>query len=509
MNTYRGWVMAVFGVFLGVLSGLAFVLAFPPYEIWPLIFIGWVPVLIAQQRVMPAKLSSIPTALAIGIWLQGYFGPIFAGTGSYMMYLPLVAALFSFLFDLGKRKFNQQTHYRWFVIEGALSWAGIEMIRLFIPIAGTWGFIAYPLYRQLWFIQTASIFGIIGVGIVVMLVNYVIALGIMHWLEQRKREKEKPAMPDKLASRWSTGTAIGLVVWLVLNLVLLRPIDSPTVTAAAIQPEISPIVTGNRGEMDLLADLYENMIIETRRAAAEGAEFIVWPEGGLREDPQVTDSLGLVELAQETGIYLVVGYVVNLDDGTFRNEATIIDPSGEFLGVFGKDHPVVFGGETSPTRGTYPVYDTSLGKLGTIICYDLDYTDTARKLAAQGVQLIGVPSNDWGTIADKHYTHVVFRAIENRVAMVKADGGFDSAIVDPFGRILALASYPEGGGATLVANVQIGDGRGTLNTRLGDWAGWLGLAGIAFFTFGGPFLVKAALKKDAKAAVSPHQSTGD
>ena len=316
-------------------------------------------------------------------------------------------------------------------------------------------------------------------------------------------------MPDKLASRWSTGTAIGLVVWLVLNLVLLRPIDSPTVTAAAIQPEISPIVTGNRGEMDLLADLYENMIIETRRAAAEGAEFIVWPEGGLREDPQVTDSLGLVELAQETGIYLVVGYVVNLDDGTFRNEATIIDPSGEFLGVFGKDHPVVFGGETSPTRGTYPVYDTSLGKLGTIICYDLDYTDTARKLAAQGVQLIGVPSNDWGTIADKHYTHVVFRAIENRVAMVKADGGFDSAIVDPFGRILALASYPEGGGATLVANVQIGDGRGTLNTRLGDWAGWLGLAGIAFFTFGGPFLVKAALKKDAKAAVSPHQSTGD
>ena len=214
-------------------------------------------------------------------------------------------------------------------------------------------------------------------------------------------------------------------------------------------------------------------------------------------DPGVEDRLGLVELAEETGSHLAVGYVVNLEDGTFRNEATVIDPTGAFLGVFGKDHPVVFGGETSPTRGTYPVYQTSIGTLGTIICYDLDYTDTARKLAAQGAQLIGVPSNDWGGIADIHYTHVVFRAIENRVAMVKADGGYDSVIVDPYGRIKALAVNPEGGGATLVADVLLGSGKGTLNTRLGDWVGWLGILGMAFFSFGGGYLVKTAEKQQA------------
>jgi apolipoprotein N-acyltransferase len=42
--------------------------------------------------------------------------------------------------------------------------------------------------------------------------------------------------------------------------------------------------------------------------------------------------------------------VVNIQEGLFRNEATVIDPQGQFLGVFGKDHPVVFGGETSPAR---------------------------------------------------------------------------------------------------------------------------------------------------------------
>ncbi len=484
------------GLSLGAISGGAFILAFPPFEIWPLIFIGWVPVLVAQNRLMPRKLSSLPTALAIGIWLEGYLGPIFNPIGTYMVYLPLIAALFAFIFDLGKRGFNEKTHYRWFVLEGTLSWAGIEIIRLFIPIAGTWGFIAYPLYRQTWFIQPSSIFGIIGQGILIMTVNLVLALGIIYWIDRGFRLERPSPIPAKTVRRWANGTGIALILWTVLSLVLLQFPTGPTVTVAAVQPEISPIRTGNQGQEALLADLHADMIQQTRQAAEQGAVFIVWPEGAMLFDPQEDDHLGLADLAQELNIHLVVGYVVNLEDGTFRNEATIINPDGEFLGVFGKDHPVLFGGETSPTRGTYPVYETKLGILGTIICYDLDYTDTARKLAAQGAQLIGVPSNDWGAIAETHYTHVVFRAIENRVAMVKADGGYDSVIVNPYGEIKALAAYPEGGGATLVANVRIGRGKGTPNTVLGDWAGWLSLAGIAFFTFGGSFLMKTAEKKE-------------
>ena len=487
---------AFLGLLLGVLSGVAFILAFPPFSIWPLIFIGWVPTLIAQHRIMPSKFSSLPTALAIGIWLEGYMGPIFNPTGSYMIYLPLAAALISFLVDMGKRKFNQQTHYRWFVLEGALSWAGIEMIRLFIPIAGTWGFIAYPLYRQLWFIQPASIFGIIGQGMLIMTVNLVLAQGVIFWIDRGKGLNGVSTIQSETVTRWANGTAIAMVLWTALSLILFQPAEGPTVTAAAIQPDISPIITGNQGNIDLLADLHAGMIDQTRLAADQGAEFVVWPEGSMLFDPQADDRLGLADLAQETNTHLAVGYVVNLENGTFRNEATVIDPSGAFLGVFGKDHPVVFGGETSPTRGTYPVYESPIGKLGTIICYDLDYTDTARKLAAKGAQLVGVPSNDWGGIADKHYTHVVFRAIENRVAMVKADGGYDSVIVDPYGRIKALAAYPEGGGATLVADVLLGTGKGTLNTRLGDWVGWLGIGGILFFTFAGSYLVKAAEKED-------------
>ncbi len=480
------------GLVLSIIGGLALVLAFPPYEIWPLALIGYIPVLVAQYRILPPKISSLAPAVGIAVWLQGYLGPVFAPVGTFMVWLPLIAGGISFLTDSGLAKFHNKTGYRWFVISGITSWAGSEMIRLFIPIAGTWAFIAYPFYRQVWLIQPVSIFGIIGMGMLIMMVNHVLTLLVMNWMDQRWQLSQAPALEPRLLRRWKIAGGVTILVWVGLSLILFnQPLNTSIETVAAIQPQVSPIISANQGQDETVAQLHNQMIEQTRDAAAAGAKFIVWPEGSFLWDPQVEDRLNLTGLAQETDSYLAAGYVVILEEG-FRNEATVINPQGQFLGVFGKDHPVVFGGETSLTRGTYPVYQTPIGVLGTIICYDLDYTDTARKLARQGVQLVGVPSNDWGSIAEKHYTHVVFRAVENRVAMVKADGGYDSTIIDPYGRILALAAYPDGGEATLVADVPLGTGKGTLTTRLGDWMGWLALGGMAFFMVAGSWLEKRA-----------------
>ncbi len=196
-------------------------------------------------------------------------------------------------------------------------------------------------------------------------------------------------------------------------------------------------------------------------------------------DPQVEQTEELRALAAETGAHLAIGYAVRTEQG-LRNEVTVLTPEGQFLGVYGKDHPVAFAGETSVTRGTYPVYQTPLGRLGTIICYDLDFTDTARKVAGGGAQVIAVPSFDWSAVAAKHYSHVVFRAVENRVAMVKADVAFDSAIIAPDGRILVRAVTPEGGPATLMADVPLGTAD-ALAIRLGDGVGWLCVAGMVIF----------------------------
>lgn len=373
-------------VLLSVFSGLVFMLAFPPYEIWFLAFIGWIPLQIAQFRVLPKRVSSIAPAIALFVWLQGYLGPIFAPIGTFMVWLPLAIALLALLADAGLRRFHHNTGYRWFIPSGVVSWAGIEMIRLFIPIAGSGAFIAYPLFRQTWLIQPVSIFGIIGLGALIILVNLSLSMLILSLLDQRwKFDENEFVIPVRFAKRWAAAGMGVLFVWTGLSLILYsRPLSTPAVAVAAIQPWDSEIIDSNQDYIEKIHQLRSRMVEQSLEASNRGARLIVWPKGSLTVDPQVDPSqVDFGSLAQETGAYMATGYVVAMEDG-FRNEATVVDPQGEFLGIFGKDHPVTFAGETSISRGTYPVYDTLIGKVATIICYDLDYTDTTRKMVKQG-----------------------------------------------------------------------------------------------------------------------------
>src|SRR5437870_1107499 len=72
------------------------------------------------------------------------------------------------------------------------------------------------------------------------------------------------------------------------------------------------------------------------------------------------------------------------------------------------------------------------------------------------------------------------RAVENRVTLIKADGRYDSAIIDPSGNIIARRVSTAPLQTTLVSDVPLGRADAPL-IRLGDWVGWLCIAGIAAF----------------------------
>ncbi len=496
-------IRTLIAIILSALSGLLLFLAFPPYDLWPFMWVAFIPMIVAQYRIIPRKFSSLAPAITVGGWLGGYLYPIFAGSGIYMEWLPIIIFGINILTEGGTRPFHERTGYRWLALQQTAGWVGIELVRSFIPIAGTWGFLAYTQYRQLWLIQPVSVFTIFGLSALIMFVNYALGLQVLRWLDSRWQPMDAaPAIDPGLVKRYLIAAAASLGVWIVFSLILMRIPTGPEVKVAAIQPEASSLLTYMQGDEDGYLQLLERMRVQSQDAGEQEAQLIVWPEGAMLFDPQVEDKLDFKGLAEETGAHLVAGYIVSTDPDKhiFRNEATVINPQGEFIGVYGKDHPVTFGGETSPTRGTYPVYDTPFGKLATIICYDLDFTDTTRKMSRQGAQIIAVPSNDWGAIADKHYTHVVFRAVENRVAMVKADGSFDSAIINPFGQIMALATSPDGVEATLVSDVQIGTGSPTIAARLGDWVGWIAL--IAMIAF---IVLDSKTKKQVQNAGLPSE----
>lgn len=481
------WLRIGIGILLSIVSAILLMLSFPPYDLWPLIWVGFVPMMVAQFRVLPRRVSSLASAITIGGWLGGYLTPIFAGSGLYMTWLPLLIAGISYLADSGVRAFHERTGYRWFVPYGALNWVGFEMIRGFIPIMGTWGFVANTLYSQPWLIQPVSIFSIFGLGLLIMSVNYGVGLGVLYVFDRRWRlDTDIPNLANRSVRNWAGGVVVALILWIALSLALFRTPTTPTIRVAALHYDAGV----PWGAVDRFSEL-------TRQAAQGGARIVVWPEIAIQGDPQVSRTAEFRQLAAESNAYLALGYVVRVTEQVWRNEATVLSPDGQFLGVFGKDHPVVFAGETSPTRGTYPVYDTPLGRIGTIICYDLDFTDTARRITRNGAQLILVPSHDWPQIATKHYTHLVFRAVENRVSLVKADNsGNDSVIIDPYGRILASAITPGGdrNGQIVMADVPLGMSN-SLVVRLGDWTGWIALAGMVFFIIYDP-VTKARAKRN-------------
>ena len=473
------------GMAMSALSAVLLILAFQPYSIWPLTFVAFVPMLVAAQRVLPRKWSGMAPAIGIGGWLAVFLTSLF-GFGKYaglFLGIAMLVAAIGILSMPTIRKFHEQTGYRWFVLQGAIDTAGIEIIRSFIPPINTHAFMAQTMYTQPWMLQAISTFNIYGLTLVLMLVNYALALGAILLFDRNWQWDERPVMDFLAARRWMAAAAVTLVIWVGIGLVTLAtsPKDAPSVRVAAIQHGF--IVPGHMDPDTQEARLAE-LAKQTRVAAEQGAKLMVWPELAFGFDPQVEHTAELKALAAETGAYILIGYGVTTDSRGWRNEAVMLTPSGEFMPVYGKDHESSPGEPPIATAGTFPVYETPLGKIGTIICNDVNYTDSSRFLARNGAQLITIPTLETG-VPGFHWEvgiQGVLRAVENRVATVKADVAYSAMIVDPYGRILGRRDgAPEGEAFALVADVPLGTGS-TINTRLGDWVGWLALAGFVLFT---------------------------
>jgi apolipoprotein N-acyltransferase len=210
-------------------------------------------------------------------------------------------------------------------------------------------------------------------------------------------------------------------------------------------------------------------------------------------DPQVEFTEQFRAVAKETAAYIFITYTVAKEGEPWRNEAVLLTPQGEFLDVYGKNH--AFGEPPTAMKGVFPVYDTPLGRLATLICHDGNYTDVTRKLAGNGAQIVAAPIHEFGGFGEQYWTNVLFRAVENRTAMVVTGVSTVSAIINPDGSLVALDTNADGSRLTLVGDVTLGT-HNALYTSLGDALGWVSMAGFVFFIF-----FQFVVQKKAKKAV--------
>lgn len=472
------------GAALGILSTILFIFAFQPFSIWPLAFIAYVPILLAENAILPLRWAGLSRAIGVGgfiaIFLTMVFG--FGPIAVTFFIIGAVIAAIGILATPALRRFHLRTNYRWFLLQGAVDLVGIELIRSFIPPINTHAFWAQTAYSQPWLIQPLAIFGVYGLSFVWMLINFGLALAAIMWFNGRfPWANPLPLTWDNVKRNLAIAGAV-FAVWLVISLIILfaAPAASDTVRVAAVQhgfPKAGHI------ELETEEARLTTLTEQTRLAAAEGAQLIVWPELSFGFDPQVKHTATLQALAAETNAYLLIGYGVVTPNDEWRNEAVMLTPTGEFLPVYGKNFATKPGEPDVVTAGSYPVYQTPFGNLATIICNDINYPLTTRTLAQNGAQLATLPTLESGApgLGWEQRTQAVLRAVESRVAVVKADSNGIQMIIDPYGRIVDQKTMKTGEAGILVGDVALGTGN-TLYAKWGNWFGWLGLVGLVIFT---------------------------
>lgn len=213
-----------------------------------------------------------------------------------------------------------------------------------------------------------------------------------------------------------------------------------------------------------------------RALADEGVDLAIFPEAFLTgycvaslDEAQAisiprSDVDPLREVCDEVGIACIVGFAERKGPQVANSAALLIPGKGPQF--YRKTHLPELGLDRFVEPGdALPVFDTPLGKIGILICFDLRIPEAARVLALQGAELIALPTN-WPERAESTAaTSAIARALENRVFLaacnrVGEENGFrfkgQSLIVAPSGRILASAG---GGEETLVADLDLAEAR--------------------------------------------------
>ncbi len=225
----------------------------------------------------------------------------------------------------------------------------------------------------------------------------------------------------------------------------------------------------------------EELISENIRP---GTELILVPETAVPTDYSEESLMfrRFSQLAEKSGAVLILGCFTENGQGGSCNSLMAFEPDGSISGSYSKNVLVPFGeyapifkdifgsGEISPAPEDSPsLIECSLGKLGALICIESIYSDIPRRQAAQGAQLILIPTNDswFGSSFGRsmHFRHSVIRAVESGKYVVRSGNCGISAFISPTGQVLS-AEYSKKE-AVLFGEVSL-DGSPAPYATLGD-----------------------------------------
>src|SRR5438132_5929888 len=248
------------------------------------------------------------------------------------------------------------------------------------------------------------------------------------------------------------------------------------------------------------AENLDKAVARVREAARSGARVICLPElfrsqyFCQREDAAwfdlaepvpgpTTDALGRV--AKEEQVAVIAPVFERRAAGVYHNSAAVIDADGRVVGLYRKMHipddPAYYEKfYFTPGDLGFRAFDTRVGRIGTLICWDQWYPEAARLAALRGASVLFYPTaigwhphekeavgaaqrDAWRTIQRSHaiangcYVAAVNRVGHERPAGTDGDGiefWGSSFLADPFGGIVAEA--PQDHEAIVLGEIDLG-----------------------------------------------------
>ena len=370
----------------------------------------------------------------------------------------------------------------WALCASPFVWVGGEWIRGHVFGGFPWGLLGYSQYLRLPVIQIAEVGGVYAVSLVIVAVNAAIAgCFVLAW---------RPALGGAALAGLALGGTLAFGVWR-----LAAPPLPGEVTVAIMQPSIEQPLKFDPAFATTTLAIYLTL---TSRAGAEHPDLIVWPETAapspLRRDPELLRTLGA--LSGSLHVPLLVGSI-DVDGSTppkARNSAFLLTEHG-IVGRYDKIQLVPFG-EYVPLSGligfvrswaefiaelepgsSASVFPGPPTPFGVVICYEGIFPELVREFVKGGARLIVNMTNDaWFGRTSGPWQHLAmypFRAVEHRVAVVRAANTGVSAFIAPTGKIVRRVPLYER--TTAAERVPLRSGL-TLYSRFGDWVAYLALA---------------------------------
>ena len=517
-------------IIFSLISGVLLILGFPLFDLYPLAWVALVPLLITLRE--KNARSSFCLGLLTGfIYFSGtiywvYHSMYFYGNVPLifsillLIILSLILALYVGTFSMLFNFLTKNSAIPALFI-APLLWVSLEYLRTYALTGFPWSILGYSQYKFLPLIQLSDITGVYGISFLVAGFNGAIYDVAVLW----------PKKSDEMTTiRWPRALSIMLFLSFII-ITLFYGMGKLKETVEGVKINVS-VIQGNI-EQDKKWDYrFQREVIDTYKrlsinALSGNPDIIVWPESALPfifgYDKPLTEEI--VTFQKELDSYLLFGSVIKKHsedrNPKLSNSAVLLSPEGHTLSVYDKIHLVPYG-EYVPLKDLFPfvdkmvtaigdfiqgkettVMETPFAKIGNLICYEIIFPGLVRKFVDNGATILATITNDawFGRTAAPYqqFSMAVFRAVENRVPVVRAANTGISGFIDSKGRIINKSDiFVE----ALLTEEMKGGSKKSFYTKYGDIFSYLCIIISVLL-----IIIKLALErgKSAKEAICCHE----